>query len=217
MDVTQRMHDAWKDVRFPAPVENTQSGYTAQDHQRNRQHYAAMIENIDRHVGRFLEVVKERGELDRTLIVYASDHGEMLGDQNRWGKVTWYTPSSGIPLIVAGSGMVQGVTSTALVSLYDLTATFLDYAGAAPLPKMTSRSLRGLLEGRTEEDRNIVLSGLDDWRMAFDGRYKLVLRSDAQTLLFDVDADPFELNNIAQTHPAVAARLTQMMHDEEGV
>jgi hypothetical protein len=80
MDVTQGMHDAWEGVRFPMPVDNTQADYREEDHQRNRRHYAAMIENIDRQVGRFIDAVRERGDLDRTLIVYSSDHGEMLGD-----------------------------------------------------------------------------------------------------------------------------------------
>ncbi len=69
MDVTQRMHEAWKDISFPPPHNNTQERYTDDDHQRNRQYYAAMIENIDRQIGRFMAVVKERGEQDRTLIV----------------------------------------------------------------------------------------------------------------------------------------------------
>ncbi len=102
MDVTQRMHHEWKHVAFPPPVENDQAEYLPEDHQRNRRHYAAMIENIDRHMGRFLDAVKQRGELDNTIVIFASDHGEMLGDHNRWGKGTWHTPSTGIPLIAAG-------------------------------------------------------------------------------------------------------------------
>ena len=214
MDVTQRMHDAWKDVQFPPPVENTQPAYSAEDHQRNRQHYAAMIENIDRLVGQFIEVVKQRGELDNTLIVYASDHGEMLGDHNKWGKVTWYTPSSGIPLIVAGPDITQGLTSSALVSLHDLTATFLDYAGIAPLPAMESRTLRGVLEGQTDEHRQRVFSGLGDWRMVFDGQYKLVIQSGAAPILFDIKADPQEMDNVAEMHPDVVARLTPLLKPE---
>jgi arylsulfatase len=222
MDVTQRMHDAWADVPFPMPLENTQPRYSAEDHQRNRQHYAAMIENIDRQVGRFIDAVRARGELDRTLIVYASDHGEMLGDHNRWGKGTWYTPSSGIPMIVAGPGVREGVTSEALVSLHDLTATFLAYAGMEPLPELpsgsphdrwVSRSLRDLLEGRTDRHREVVVCGLGDWRMVVDGRYKLVVASGNPPLLYDLHEDPHEFASVAETHPEVVRRLRRILED----
>lgn len=212
MDVTQRMHDRWKDVDFPPPVASDQSEYSPEDHQRNRRHYAAMIENIDRQVGRFIDVVRERGELDNTLVVYSSDHGEMLGDHSRWGKSTWYTPSSGIPLIVAGPGISNGLTSDALVSLHDLTATFLDYAVAPKLPAMESRSLRGVLEGKTREHRQCVFSGLGGWRMVFDGRHKLILRRDEPCCLYDTKNDPNEIHDIADREPSVVERLTAALN-----
>jgi arylsulfatase A-like enzyme len=207
MDVTQRMHDAWADVDFPMPEDNHQEHYSPDDHRRNRQHYAAMVENIDRQIGRFLDAVRERGELENTLVVYASDHGEMLGDHGRWGKATWRTPSSGIPLIVAGPGVRAGAVSSALVSLHDLTATFLEYAALTPLPQMASRSLRPVLQGDTDRLRGVVHSGLADWRMAFDGRYKLVVGEEPSPQLYDLGEDPLEQSNIATERPAEVERL----------
>jgi len=212
MDVTQRMHDEWQDVQFPMPVANDQPGYSVEDHQRNRRHYAAMIENIDRHVGRYIDAVRERGELDHTLIIYSSDHGEMLGDHSRWGKSTWYTPSTGIPMILAGPGITNGVISEALVSLHDLTATILDYAGAEPLPAMDSRSLRGVLEAKRDEHRQHIISALDDWRMVTDGQYKLVLRQDKPALLYETKIDPAEMHDVAARNPAVVQRLTAVLN-----
>ena len=214
MDVTRRMHDAWRDVRFPMPIENTQPEYAPEDHQRNRQHYAAMIENIDRQVGRFIEAVRERGELDNTLVIYASDHGEMLGDHNRWGKSTWYTPSTGVPLILAGPGVARGRRSRALVSLHDLTATILEYAGAPPLPSMHARSLCKLLEGEIDTHRGHVVSALGDWKMIFDGRHKLVLRAGAPPLLYDLEEDPWERNDLARDRPDIVDGLTPVLDAE---
>jgi len=57
------------------------------EHVAIRQNYTGMVENIDRLVGLLLDELKKRGEMDNTLVVYSSDHGEMLGDHNRWGKV----------------------------------------------------------------------------------------------------------------------------------
>lgn len=207
MDVTRRMHDEWKDVDFPPPVGNDQPEYSQEDHQRNRRHYAAMIENIDRQIGRFLDTVTQRGELDSTIVIFASDHGEMLGDHSLWGKQTWHTASSGIPFIISGPGIVQGLESSALVSLHDLTATFLEYAGAEMLPAMDSRSLRGVLESKREEHRQHIISGLGDWRMVFDGRYKLVVSTNNPDLLYDIHEDPDEMHDIAGCEQSVAERL----------
>ncbi len=154
------MRSRWKDVEIPPPVDNDEPD--SEVIAARRQNYAAMIENIDGHVGRMIDLVRQRGEFDNTVIVYSSDHGEMLGDHGRWAKSVWYTPSSGVPLIVSGPGIQSGVCSDALVSLHDLAATFLDYAQAAPLPDADTRTLRGHLEGHSERHRDFVISGLND-------------------------------------------------------
>ena len=70
----------------------------AEQHVRIRQNYAAMIENIDRWLGEFVEALKQRGDLENTVIVYSSDHGEMLGDRGLWGKSFPLQASVGVPL-----------------------------------------------------------------------------------------------------------------------
>ena len=209
MDVTERMHARWREVGFPPPHANDQ--WDAETHQCIRRNYAAMIENIDRHVGRFLDAVTARGEQENTVVVYSSDHGEMLGDHNRWAKSTWYQPSVGVPLTVAGPGVRHDVTSEALVSLHDLAATMLDYAGLAPLPGMDSRSFRPVLEGLAETHRSFLISALADWRMIADGRYKLILTEREPQRLFDLREDPWEDRDIADTTPAVVDRLRQLL------
>jgi arylsulfatase A-like enzyme len=176
-----------------------------------RQNYSAMIENIDRWLGIYMEKLAERGELDNTIVVYSSDHGEMLGDHSRWGKVVPYQPSVGVPLVMAGPGIRQGLTSDALVSMMDLAATFLDY-GELPIPEdMDSRSLRPLLESETDSHRSHVLSGLGDWRLVYDGRHKLIRGFGGETLLFDLAEDPFEDVNLAKDAAGVVARLEELL------
>lgn len=209
MDVTERMQARWRDVGFPPPHANDQ--WDAETHQRIRQNYAAMIENIDRQVGRFLDAVAARGETDNTLVIYGSDHGEMLGDHNRWAKSIWYQPSVGVPLIVAGPGVRQGMTSDALVSIHDLAATMLDYAALAPLPGMDSRSFRPVLAGRAETHRPFLVSALADWRMIADDQYKLIVTENEPSRLFDLRDDPWEDRDIAATTPAEVDRLRQML------
>jgi arylsulfatase A-like enzyme len=213
MDVTPAMRERWQDVELPGPHLPDAKADPAVV-RACRQNYAAMIENIDRQIGRFLDVVRERGELANTLIVFASDHGEMLGDHGRWGKSIWREPSVGIPLIVAGPGVQQGVVSAALVGLHDLAATFVDVAAAAPLPAMEAQSLRPLLAGHVAKHRSHVVAGLNKWRMVVDDRYKLVIEEELPPRLFDLTQDPQEDRDVAADHPDMVTRLRQALEAE---
>ena len=175
---------------------------------RTRQNYAAMIENIDGWCGRLLDAVAARGELDDTVVVYASDHGEMLGDHGRWGKSTWREAAVRIPLVIAAPrGSAAGASTGALVSLHDLAATFLDYAGAAPLPGMDAVSLRPVVEGRRQRHRPVAVAGLADWRMVTDERHKLVVSPAHPPLLFDRETDACEDHDLAAARPEVVDEL----------
>lgn len=211
-DVTAGMRSRWEGSEIPSPVDNDDP--ESEVVLARRQNYAAMIENIDEHVGRMIDLVEQRGELDNTIIVYSSDHGEMLGDHGRWGKALWYTPSAGVPLIVSGPGIQSGARSDALVSLHDLAATFLDYAQAAPLPDADSNTLRGHLEGHCEKHRDHVISGLNEWSMIFDGHYKCVVGATASPLLFDIQTDPHELTDVSGTHQEIAEQLVRVLESK---
>lgn len=208
MDVTRRMEQTTRGRRYPAPHRNTQ--HPPAKHQEIRQNYAAMIENLDRWTGRFLDEVKRRGELDNTLIVYSSDHGEMLGDHNLWGKSLPHEASIRVPLIMAGP-RVKRAESRAMVYVHDLAATFLDYAGVKVPPEMDSRSLRPLLEGKTRTHRDYQRTGLNKWRTVFDGRWKLVEGyGENGPRLYDLAADPTEDNNLAARETATLERLRHL-------
>lgn len=225
MDITQGMAKWYETVDFPQPhltpgeaAALAATGLGPAQLLQIRRNYAAMVENIDRWVGAFLQAVQDRGELEQTIVVYSSDHGEMLGDRGLWAKSQPWQPSIGIPLIVVGPGVAAGVRCAAPVSLMDLAATFLDYAGVSRPEDMDSLSLRPLLEARTEAVRPVARSGLHRFRVLSDGRYKLVqgvaptqagaaADAEARPLLFDLEADPWEERDIAAQNPAMVARL----------
>ena len=211
MDVTAGMLERWRGVEFPPPHGGTQ--WDAETHRRVRRNYAAMIENIDRQIGRFLAATADRGDLDNTVVIYSSDHGEMLGDHDRWAKKTFYQPSIGVPLIVAGPGVRRGATSEALVELHDLAATMLDFAGAPAPAGMDARSLRPPLEGATTVHRPFAISALGEWRCVRDERYKLVLVAGGAPRLFDLVADPWEDHDIAGAAPPEVARQRHLIED----
>lgn len=210
VDITRSMMPWYQEKQFPQPNQNTQ--YDEEQHHKTRQNYSAMVENIDRWLGYYIEEVKKRGEWENTIVVFSSDHGEMLGDHNLWAKKQPYQPSVGVPLVIAGPGMNQQKTVTAPTTTLDLTATFLDYAGAAALPAMDSQSLKTVLSGNADQNREYVLSGLDNWRMVDDGRYKLITgySKSGNPILFDRKEDPMENNNIASKAPDIVNRLKKL-------
>lgn len=212
MDITSSMEKGIRDRQFPSPYANSE--FDAETHQRIRQNYTAMCENIDRWTARYVDYLRERGELDQTLIVFSSDHGEMLGDHGRWGKSAPWQPSVGVPLVAAGPNVSKGRVIDHPMTILDLTATWLDYAGAKPLPDMQSRTLRNVLEGRASSVRDAVVSGLHGWRVAFDGRYKLVRGAGPAVQLYDLKDDPNESADLADKLPQHVHRLSAFLEPD---
>lgn len=222
-DITVGMEKTVRDRSFPQPIGSSE--LSPETHNAIRQNYTAMVENIDRWVGIYIDELKRRGELENTIVVFSSDHGEMLGDHERWGKNVPYEASLCVPLIVAGP-KVKHRRSDAMVSLIDIGATFLDYARAPKPDGMTARSFRPLLEGKTDTHRSYISSGLFGWRLVRDGRYKLVRGfdpkrkllggsvpkgTDTPLVLYDLEKDPSESQNVAESAPDVVARLEKLL------
>ncbi|HCU80676.1 MAG TPA: hypothetical protein DGN60_05880, partial [Chloroflexi bacterium] len=215
MDITETMRTACDNKVIPQPHNPNMS--VIDNTQRARRNYAAMVENIDTLTGRFVRKVKERGEYDNTVIVYASDHGDMLGDHGKWGKGTWRDPSVRIPLIVKSPARsVSGLRSDALVSLHDLSATFLDFAGCSKLDNMDAVSMRPLLEGIRSGNREVLTSQFGDWNLVFDGRHKLITDTKKEKLLFDLENDPLEDQNIAAENSDLVTKLSRYSHIDNG-
>lgn len=223
MDITPAMAEWYKDVAFPGPVDNTQA--PAETHTAIRRNYSAMVENIDRWLGRYLDAVETRGERANTLIVYCSDHGEMLGDHNRWAKTYPYQPSAGVPLVIAGPGVRKGQTVQGPVETLDLTATVLECAGRETPDDMDSRSLMPILRDGNAPYLKVAYSAYGGWELVCDGRYKLIRGFDpagekvkpvqpgepakaTAPMLFDLESDPGERQNIAEAQPEQVRRLT---------
>ena len=203
-DVTERMRQEWEDTEPPPPVGS--DGEAAREAIDVRRNYAASLGNIDRNMGRLIDAVEKRGELKDTVLVYSSDHGEMLGDFGCYGKSNPHRGSVHIPLVLCGPGIRRGAVSDVLVELQDLTATFVRTAGGDMEDALDSQSLIPVLQGRTERHREYAISALSDrshdWRMITDGRIKLVVRGSGEILLYDLREDPRELQPLGA--PAVS-------------
>jgi len=215
-DITRSMEAGCRGRDIPGPHKSGDE-FTPGEHLAMRQNYTAQVENNDRLVGIVLDELTRRGEMENTLIVYTSDHGEMLGDAGAFGKCRWRWESSGVPLIVSGPGVVGGAINADPVTNLDLAATFLDYASAGVPEDYDSISIRPVLEGSESRMRDHVLSGMlngpaGSWRMVFDGRYKLVRtdQSDAD-MLFDLENDPFEEIDVSEANPEITRKLAALV------
>ena len=124
-----------------------------EDHRWVRAAYWAMIDHIDTQVGRVVDALEKTGQLDHTLIIYTSDHGEMLGDHGIYLKGPYfYEATVRVPLIFSGPGVVGKKRSNALVQLMDLAPTILDAAGVAHPAGMQAKSLWPMLTGEAPQN-----------------------------------------------------------------
>lgn len=232
MDVTADMAARWKEVTFPLPHLRDNADRELQQDIRRR--YAAMLENVDRWLGTYLATLRDLGQLDDTLIVFASDHGEMLGDRNLWKKQVPYEASVQVPLILAGPGVVsRGHIPNAVASLLDLPVTFLSQAGLTVPGDYEGRDLTAVLEGGVLAEGRTVTSGLGAWRAITDGRYKLLIGFSPDVFqeslqfgrltpdmfkcgsLFDLEKDPLETENLWERAVAVRNRLLAALQASE--
>lgn len=220
-DITKEMKDRWDDVDFPLPV-----NWDLDDPEKIngvRQNYAAMLENIDKTIGNFIAELENRGELDNTYIIYSADHGEVLGDFNKFQKRIPERGSVRIPLVVWGPGVEEGVYSDTLVELQDLTATIIELADLSVEEDMPgaedSISLKPILEGKEIKNRDFQVSALGNWKMISNGKYKLIIEEEnsedgeciEKIRLYDLERDPWEEKNIAKIREDIVRRLREKL------
>ncbi len=125
------------------------------DHRMIRAAYWAMCDNVDAQVGRILNALEKTGQMNNTIVIYTSDHGEMLGDHGIYCKGPYfYDCAIRVPLIISWPEMIQPGQSSALVELTDLAPTILDAVGLQHHSGMQGRSLWPLLSGESPRNRH---------------------------------------------------------------
>jgi arylsulfatase A-like enzyme len=112
--------------------------------------YYGMISLIDHNVGRILTALDDLGYADNTLVVYTTDHGDMLGNHGLYLKgPTPYEDLMRVTLVARGPGVAKDKVVNEPVSTLDLAATFYESAGVSPPFELQGRSLTGLLAGKS--------------------------------------------------------------------
>ena len=160
--------------------------------------YYGKIALIDDCIGRVVEAYRRKGWWDDTVVVFASDHGEMLGDLGRLSKSVCYDSAIRVPLIVRSPDRRRaGTVFDGFVETIDIGATLLDLAGAEPMHRRDSISLLPLLRGEVTAVRESILSEVHVHTMLRNRDWKLVVGGDGLSLqLFDLVNDPHEQHNL---------------------
>lgn len=111
--------------------------------------YLGLAMEVDHHIGRLVEFLKQTGQYDDTLIVVTADHGEMLGDNGLWGKSSPMDPALRIPLIIRDPTLPSshGISSESLTESVDIAPTLLDWCDAENSPALDGKSLMPLIKG----------------------------------------------------------------------
>ncbi|WP_165452518.1 sulfatase [Paenibacillus thalictri] len=239
-DAPQRYRDMYGQREDALP--STASAYPgppdAAWQQRDREKwlaYAACITEVDCQIGLVLQTLEEQGQLDNTVIIYTSDHGDNAGDHGFWGKINLYEGSVHVPFIAAGPGIRAGAASDAIAELIDIGQTVCGFAGCPSHYYDQGRSLQPLLLGQTDTHRNDAYCEMGSDKMLYDGRYKLMFgdltrdtRNELQASpfhgpafgrpvnlppdrisLYDLQEDPYERRNLADD-PAYGGLLADM-------
>ena len=187
--------------------------------------YYAMIEQIDDQFGRIMQALRDSGQIDNTIVVYMSDHGEMLGDHGLILKgCRFFDGLVRVPLILSWPGQfASGLRSDALVETVDVAPTLMDACGLGVPDVMQGKSLLPLLRGQVDPSRHKravvceyrdAMGGHADHShasMVFDGRYKSIFYHGHDLAeLFDAQEDPEEYENLWLHQGNESLKLAQM-------
>ena len=179
----------------------------------SRQGYYGSIRFIDDQIGRILETLQRRGFYEDTLILFVSDHGDMLGDHHHWRKCYAYEGSARVPLLVRWpEGLVaasRGQVRDEVVELRDIMPTFLAAASIEAPDSVDGRSLLDPLSGNAggwrdfiDLEHNICYSPRNHWSALTDGSWKYIYHAlDGREQLFDLRSDPAEERDLAASPP----------------
>lgn len=127
-----------------------QAGLSAEATAIVRATYLGLVAEVDHHFGRILDWLEASGQRDDTLVIVTADHGEMLGDQGMWGKLTPFTPSHHTPLLIRDPELGRVGVVEDLTESIDLAPTILDWVGAPAAPSMDGVSLTPFFADRAK-------------------------------------------------------------------
>jgi len=183
---------------------------------RSRQGYFANISYLDDKIGELFSILERTRMADDTIVVFASDHGDMLGERGLWFKMCFYEGSARVPLMIAGRGIAPGAVESPVSNL-DVLPTLCDLAGidmSAIAPWTDGHSLLPLAGGAARTAPVLMEYAAEGSYAPLvamrEGRYKFIHCELDPPQLFDLESDPLERTNLA-ADPAQAALVASFM------
>lgn len=214
MDVPEPYFSMHDPADVPLPVGGVDPGdpWTEEQIRRVRASYYGMVSLMDHWVGQMVEALARTERLANTVIIFCGDQGSMLGDHHSWGKSTFYRGGINSPLVVHWPKKFrQGVVIDQPVEMLDLSPTILELAGAGrkEMRRSHGATLIPLLTGNGIYGRDAAFAEQRWEKMIVTDRYKYIYdaRKPDKPILYDLQADPKELRNIAGQRPDVEREL----------
>lgn len=170
--------------------------------------YYGLVSFLDDCIGRILTALEDAGLKDDTIIIYTSDHGEMLGDKGLWTKMVMFEASAGIPMIIAGGDIPQGKASSSGAHLLDIATTIVEGVGLTKPENWPGKNLAEMALADDDTSRPVFCeyhdggSSTGTYMVAWDN-WKLVWYVGMRPQLFNLADDPREQNDLAE-HPDFA-------------
>ncbi len=215
----EQMHEPYQ-MRRSNP--STSVPVPEQNLRRMRAAYYGMITELDDYIGQIVAALESTGQLDDTIVLYTSDHGESLGEHDLWTKGNMFEDSAHIPLVMAGPGIPSGQTVDTAVAHVDLVPTMLDIAGGDTPDHLRGHSLIPLMSGEpgnhpgfsyTESHSGGNVTGS---YLIREGDWKYIHFTWFDDLLFNVAEDPMEkINRIDDPDVSeILDRLRERLHSQ---
>ena len=186
------------------------------------QDYFGMVKCIDDNMGKLIEFLKAEGLYENTVVVFTSDHGDLMGEHARHNKGVPYEGSAAVAFVIAGPGVAQGKVVGAAMDMTDFGPSMLALLGSkGTMKKAHGRDVSELLKtGEVPDGWSDIAfmrstSKLDqpsNWLAAVSDRWKLVVSPHEVPWLFDLQEDPFELQNMAKNQPERVGRMAAELH-----
>ncbi len=191
---------------------------TTEQVRASRRAYYGAISYVDNHIGKLVNLLRDTGRLDDTVVIVTSDHGEMLGERGLWYKMNFFEGSARVPLVVSAPKWFDAGRISAPVTTMDLLPTLVGLARDGDLSgvigPLDGQSLLPLLTGKPDGRDTVTAEYLAEGSIApivmiRRGNFKLIHCPADPDQLFDLSVDPLERNNLADS-PAAAGPLADL-------